>query len=43
VVFVLWTDPEDPAAAREAGIRWHLHVTRRDDVGLDWSLEPLAD
>jgi hypothetical protein len=43
VTFLLWTDDaEDPAAAREAGIRWHLHVARRGDADLDWSLEPLV-
>jgi len=43
VAFLLWTDAGDPAAVREAGIRWHLHVTRRGDHELDWSLEPLAN
>ena len=43
VAFLLWTDAGDPAAAREAGIRWHLHIARRGDQELDWSLEPLVN
>jgi hypothetical protein len=42
VTFLRWTDGADPAHARESGIRWHLHVARRTDLGLDWSLEPLS-
>jgi type IV pilus assembly protein PilB len=43
VAFLRWSDGADPALARESGIRWHLHVARRKDMGLDWSLEPLAN
>jgi type IV pilus assembly protein PilB len=43
VTFLHWTDGADPALARDSGIRWHLHVARRKDLGLDWSLEPLAN
>lgn len=41
VAFLLWAAPEDVRPAYEAGIRWHLHITREDDSRLDWSLEPL--
>jgi len=43
VTFLRWSDGADPAPARESGIRWHLHVARRNDLDLDWSLEPLAN
>jgi hypothetical protein len=42
IAFLLWTDGADPALARDSGIRWHLHVGRRADLGFDWSLEPLS-
>jgi hypothetical protein len=41
VAFLLSTEGADQALAREAGVRWHLHITRRNDHSLDWSLEPL--
>ncbi len=41
VAFLLWADGADVGPAYEAGIRWHLHVLRRSDGQLDWSLEPL--
>ena len=40
VAFVLWPHG-DLELAREAGIRWHLHVGRAGDGPLEWSLEPL--
>ncbi|MFN0006658.1 MAG: hypothetical protein ACKVXR_02025, partial [Planctomycetota bacterium] len=42
MAFLLWTNGADPEPVRAAGIRWHLHVARRDDADLDWSLEPLS-
>jgi hypothetical protein len=42
VAFLLWTGGADPAPALDAGIRWRLHVARRQDLDLDWSLEPLS-
>lgn len=42
VTFLLWTDGADPAPARDAGIRWRLRIRRRDDMDLEWSLEPLT-
>ena len=42
VAFLLW-DGADPSTARAAGIRWHLHIARRSDAALDWSLEPLVN
>lgn len=42
VTFLLSTDGADPALARDAGIRWHLHIARGNDNALDWSLEPLV-
>jgi type IV pilus assembly protein PilB len=42
VAFLRWSDGADPALARDSGIRWHLHVARRNDLDLDWSLEPLS-
>ena len=41
VSFLLWADGADIGPALEAGIRWHLHVARRKEGHLDWSLEPL--
>lgn len=41
VAFLLWADGADVGPAYDAGIRWHLHVLRRGDGQLDWSLEPL--
>ena len=41
VAFLLWADGADIGPAYDAGIRWHLHVLRRGDGQLDWSLEPL--
>lgn len=41
VSFLLWADGADVGPAVSAGIRWHLHVSRRKDGNLDWSLEPL--
>lgn len=40
VAFVLWTG-DDLEPAREAGIRWRLHVTRSAGEDLEWRLEPL--
>ena len=40
VAFVLWPRG-DLETAREAGIRWHLHVARASDDELEWRLEPL--
>ncbi|MGE0160420.1 MAG: hypothetical protein AB7T31_13500 [Gemmatimonadales bacterium] len=42
VAFLLWPDGADPSPAHDAGMRWHMHVTRRSDIDLDWSLEPLV-
>jgi hypothetical protein len=41
VSFLLWADGADVGPAFAAGIRWHLHVARRKEGQLDWSLEPL--
>ncbi len=41
VAFLLWSTGEDLRPAHAAGIRWQLTVSRSDDGGLDWSLEPL--
>jgi type IV pilus assembly protein PilB len=41
VAFLLWADGADVGPAYDAGIRWHLHVLRRGDGQVDWSLEPL--
>ena len=41
VAFLLWADGADVGPAHAAGIRWHLHIVRRGDDQLDWSLEPL--
>lgn len=41
VAFLFWADGADVGPARDAGIRWHLHVVRRGDGQLDWSLEPM--
>ena len=43
VTFLRWSDAADPGLARDSGIRWHLHVARRNDLDRDWSLEPLAN
>jgi MshEN domain len=40
VAFLLWDD-SDVRPAYEAGIRWHLHIERQRDGGLEWTLEPL--
>ena len=42
VAFLLSTGGTGAALARDAGIRWHLHIARVDDHRLDWSLEPLV-
>lgn len=42
VAFVLWADL-DLQPAREAGIRWHLHIARANDGDLEWRLEPLHE
>jgi hypothetical protein len=40
VAFVLWSHADlDPV--RHAGIRWHIHVARADDGGVEWLLDPL--
>jgi type IV pilus assembly protein PilB len=41
VTFLLSADGADVGSAFDAGFRWHLHVARRNDAELDWSLEPL--
>ncbi|MEQ1857523.1 MAG: hypothetical protein ABL963_13775 [Longimicrobiales bacterium] len=41
VSFLSWADGADVGPAFVAGIRWHLHVARRKEGHLDWSLEPL--
>jgi len=41
VSFLLWPADADVGPAFEAGIRWQLHVTRRTEGQLEWSLEPL--
>lgn len=40
VAFILWLD-DDLEAAKEAGVRWRLGVTRDDEGSLTWSLESL--
>jgi hypothetical protein len=42
VAFLLRIDGADPAPALDEGIRWRLHIARRKDLGLEWSLEPLS-
>jgi hypothetical protein len=42
VSFLHWADGADVGPAIAAGIRWHLHVARRKEGQLDWSLEPLS-
>ncbi len=39
--FLSWADRADVGPVFAAGIRWHLHVARRKEGHLDWSLEPL--
>jgi hypothetical protein len=41
MAFLLWTGGVDPEPVHAAGIRWRLHIARRDGDELDWSLEPL--
>ncbi len=41
VAFLLWPMADDRRPARDAGIRWELHVTAGGEDRLDWSLEPL--
>lgn len=40
VAFILWLD-DDLEAAKEAGVRWRLGVTRDDEGSLTWTLESL--
>lgn len=40
--FVPWREEDDPAAAREAGIRWELRIERNEGDALEWHLHPLA-
>ncbi|HSG47399.1 MAG TPA: hypothetical protein VLA43_06295 [Longimicrobiales bacterium] len=41
VAFLLWDPGLDPAVARDAGIRWRLHVARKEGGHLSWSLASL--
>ncbi len=41
VAFLLWPGDEEPRAAYDAGIRWHLHIERHQGGHLEWSLDPL--
>jgi len=43
VAFILWDPTSDPATACDAGIRWRLHVVRREGDHLAWSLESLEN
>lgn len=40
VVFLLWPDDIDRAAAHDAGVRWELRIERGAGASLDWGLEP---
>lgn len=42
VAFLLWSTDDDFGPAREAGIRWHLHIAEGGDGDLEWTLEPLT-
>ena len=42
VAFLLWLD-DDVEAARQAGVRWRLNVSRDEEGDLSWSLESLDD
>lgn len=43
VAFILWDPGMDPTAAWEAGIRWRLHVARKEGGHLAWSLASLEN
>ena len=42
VAFLLWPGDESTTEAREAGIRWRLHLTGAEEE-LEWVLEPLEE
>ncbi|MDH3270154.1 MAG: hypothetical protein OEN56_02405 [Gemmatimonadota bacterium] len=42
VAFLLWSDA-DLEPARQAGVRWRLHIERGDGRELRWSLESLTE
>ena len=42
VAFLLWGTDDDRRPAYEAGIRWELRLTRKEEGQLDWTLEPLS-
>lgn len=43
VAFLLWPANADRRPARDAGIRWELHLARDAEGHIEWTLEPLHD
>lgn len=41
VAFLLWPLEEDRRPAYDAGIRWELHIEKKEGDRLEWTLEPL--